>query len=153
MTTETMPTTDLHTTISAFFDSYRAAFERQDAAAIADYFAYPGLVTSDAGEIALVPITNRQEWIGKVTQLLGMYQAIGVSSARVLDLTLIEISPSLLQAQIHWALQTVTGERLYDFQAIYTVAQTGGAFHITAIAHNELPQYQACYARLKAQRA
>ena len=148
-----MPTTDLHTTISAFFDSYRTAFERQDAAAIADHFAYPGHVTSDAGEIVLVPITNRQEWIGKVEQLLGMYRAIGVDSARVLDLTLTEISPRLLQAHIHWALQTAAGERLYDFEAIYTVAQTAGAFHIAAIAHNEMPQYQACYARLKAQRA
>ncbi len=148
-----MPTPDLHSTISAFFDSYRAAFERQDAAAIADHFAYPGLVTSDAGEIALVPITHRQEWIGKLEQLLGMYRAIEVETARVLDLTLTEISPRLVTARIHWALHNAAGERLYDFEAIYTLAQTAGAFHIKAIAHNELPQYQACYARLKAQRA
>ncbi len=139
--------------ISVFFDSYRAAFERQDAAAIADHFAYPGLVTSDMGEIALVPMTNRQEWIGKLEQLLGMYRAIGADSARVLDLTLTEISPRLVTAWIHWALHNAAGERLYDFDAIYTMAQTVGAFHITAIAHNELPRYQACYARLKAQRA
>jgi hypothetical protein len=147
-----MPTPDLHTTISAFFDSYRAAFERQEAAAVADHFVYPGHVTSDAGEITLVPITNRQEWIGKLEQLLGMYRAIGVATAQVLDLKLIEISPRLLQAHIHWALHNAAGERLYDFEAIYTVAQTGGAFRITALAHNETPRYQACYARLKAQR-
>ncbi len=138
--------------ISAFFDSYRTAFEHQDAAVIADHFAYPGLVTSDAGSIVLVPITNRQEWIGRVEQLLGMYRAIEVGSARVLDLTLTEISPRLVQAHIHWALHSAAGERLYDFEAIYTVAHTDGAFHITAIAHDELPHYQACFARLKAQR-
>ncbi len=148
-----MPTTDLHTTISAFLDSYRTAFEHQDAPAIADHFAYPGLVTSDAGEITLVPITNRQEWISKLEQLLGMYRTIGVGSARALDLTLTEISPRLVTARIHWALHNAAGERLYDFAAIYTLARTAGAFHITAIAHNELPQYQACYARLKAQHA
>jgi hypothetical protein len=148
-----MTTTDLPTQITAFFDSYRTAFERQDAEAIADHFAYPGLVTSDAGAITLVPITNRQEWLGKLQQLLGMYQAINVGTARVLDLTVIEISPRLAQARLQWALQTAAGERLYDFVAIYTVAQTDGAFHITALAHNEMPQYQACYARLKAQRA
>ena len=147
-----MPTTDLQTQVNAFFDSYRGAFERQDAAAIADHFAYPGLVTSDAGEISLVPITNRQEWIDRLEQLLGMYRAIAVSSARVLDLTLSEISPRLAQAHLHWALHNAAGELLYDFEAIYTVAQSGGAFHITAIAHNEMPRYQACYARLKAQR-
>ena len=63
-----------------------------------------------------------------------------------------EISPRLIQAQIHWALQTAAGEPLYDFEAIYTLAHTAGAFHIAAIAHNEMPQYQACYARLKARR-
>jgi hypothetical protein len=147
-----MPTNDLHSHISAFFDSYRTAFERQDAEAIADHFAYPGLVTSDAGEIALVPITTRQEWIGQLEQLLGMYRAINVGTAHVLDLTVTEISPRLVQARLHWVLQAAAGERLYDFLAIYTVAQTDGAFHITALAHNEMPQYQACYARLKAQR-
>ena len=148
-----MPTSDLHTTINTFFDSYRSAFERQDAAAIADHFAYPGLVTSDAGEIVLVPITNRAEWIGKLEQLLGMYRAIGVATAHVLELTLTEISPRLAQAHIHWALHTAAGERLYDFEASYTVAQIADEFHIVAIAHNEMPHYQACYARLKAQRA
>jgi hypothetical protein len=146
-----MTTTDLQTQIQAFFDSYRTAFESQDGPAIADHFAYPGLVTSDAGEITQVPITNWQEWIGKLEQLLDMYRTIGVGSARILDLTVIEISPRLAQAHIHWALETSAGERLYDFAAIYTVALIGEEFRITAIAHNELPQYQACYARLKAQ--
>ena len=144
-----MTTTDLPTQITAFFESYRTAFERQDAAAIADHFAYPGLVTSDAGAITLVPITNRQEWLSKLEQLLGMYRAINVGTAHVLDLTVIEISPRLAQASLHWALQTAAGERLYDFVAIYTVAQTDGAFHITALAPKDMPQYQACYARLK----
>jgi hypothetical protein len=148
-----MSTNDLHAQINAFFYSYRTVFERQDAAAIADHFAYPGLVTSDAGEIALVPIANRQEWIGKLEQLLGMYRAIGVATAHVLDLMVTDISPRLVQAHIHWALQNAAGERLYEFDAIYTVAHIGEEFHIMAIAHAEMLHYQACYARLKAQRA
>jgi len=148
-----MPATDIQASVSAFFDSYRAAFERGDASAVADHFVYPGHVTSDAGEIVLVPITNRQEWLGKVEQLLGMYRAIELSSAYVLDLALTEISSRLVQAQVHWALHDAAGLRLYDFVAIYTLANIDGAFRIAAIAHNELPQYQACYTRLKAQRA
>ncbi len=146
-----MPTSDLHSTLSTFFNSYRSAFERQDAAAIADHFAYPGLVTSDAGEITLAPITNRQEWIGRIEQLLGMYRIIKVGSAHIVDLKLIEISPRLVLAHIHWSLRTAAGEHLYDFEAVYTLAQTAGAFHITAIAHNEMPHYQAYVTRLKAQ--
>ncbi len=145
-----MTITDLPTQVSAFFDSYRTAFESQDAPAIADHFAYPGHVTSDAGEITLVPIANWQEWIGKLEQLLKLYRVINVGTARVLDLNVTAISPQLAQAHIHWALETATGEHLYDFEAIYTVAQIGSELRITAIAHNEMPQYQACVARLKA---
>ena len=148
-----MPATDIQANVSAFFDSYRAAFERGDASAVADHFVYPGHVTSDAGKIVLVPITARQEWLGKVEELLGMYQAIQLSSAHVLDLALTEISSRLILAQVHWALHDAAGLRLYDFVAIYTLANIDGAFRIAAIAHNELPQYQACLARLKDQRA
>jgi len=148
-----MPATDIQANVSAFFDSYRAAFERGDASAVADHFVYPSHVTSDAGKIVLVPITARQERLGKVEQLLGMYQAIQLSSAHILDLALTEISSHLMQAQVHWAMHDAAGLRLYDFVAIYTLANIDGAFRIAAIAHNELPQYQACLARLKAQRA
>lgn len=148
-----MPATDIPTTISAFFDSYRAAFERGDVPAVADHFVFPAHVTSDTGEIVLVPVTTREEWLGKVEQLLGMYRAIALSSARVLDLTLTEISPRLIQARVQWGLYDAAGLRLYDFVAIYTLASVDGAFRIAAIAHNEMPQYRACLARLKAQRA
>jgi len=80
-----------------------------------------------------------------------MYRAINVGTAHILDMTVTAISSRLAQAHIHWALETSAGERLYDFEAIYTVALIGEEFHITALAHNEMPQYQACYARLKAQ--
>ena len=143
--------TDLNIIINAFFDSYRTAFERRNAAAIADHFAYPGLVTSDADGITLVPIPNRQEWLGKLEQLLAMYRAIDVATAQILDLQVIEVSPRLVMAHIHWALQTAAGARLYDFTAIYTLAQIEGAFHITALAHDEMPHYRACLTRLKAQ--
>jgi hypothetical protein len=148
-----MSATDIQASVSAFLDSYRAAFERGDASAVADHFVYPGYVTSDVGKIVLVPITARQEWLGKVEELLGMYQAIKLSSAHILNLALTEISSRLIQAQVHWALHDAAGLRLYDFVAIYTLANIDGAFRIAAIAHNELPQYQACLARLKAQRA
>lgn len=35
--------------VARFFESYRAAFERYDSAAIADLFGYPTHVTSDGG--------------------------------------------------------------------------------------------------------
>ena len=139
--------------VNAFFESYRLAFERFDAPAIADYFAYPGHVTNDTGEIVLVPVKTREDWIVRLEQLLGMYRAIGVSSARIVDLTATELSPRLVQAILHWALHDNAGRILYDFEAIYTLAYIDGAPRIAAIANNEIPRYRACFARLQAQRA
>ncbi len=148
-----MTTTDLQTQVVAFFDSYRAAFEQRDAAAIADHFAFPGLVISDAGEITLAPITDRPSWIGRLQQLLGMYRAIEVATAQVLALTVTEISPHLAVAHIRWGLETAAGQRLYDFTGVYTVAQLDGAWRIVALANDEMPHYRECLTRLKAQRS
>jgi hypothetical protein len=45
--------------VRAFLESYRDAFERLDAAAIADHFAYPSHITGDADEIALMQLSNK----------------------------------------------------------------------------------------------
>ncbi len=47
--------------VQRFFTSYRAAFEQSDAAAIAGHFAYPCHITSDAGEIVLMPIAEQRD--------------------------------------------------------------------------------------------
>lgn len=140
--------------VDAFFESYRMAFERLDAPAIADHFAYPSHITSDmgAGDTVLIPVAAKQEWIGQIERLLAMYRAIGFRSARVLNLTPTELSPHLVQAMVHWALHDGEGRPLYSFQAIYTLATINDTLRITAISHNEIPQYRACLARLQAQR-
>ncbi len=138
--------------VNAFMESYRAAFERLDAPAIADHFAYPSHITSDTGEIVLIPVAAKYDWIGKLEQLLGMYRAIGVTSARVLDLAATELSPRLFLAILHWELYDGSGRSLYDFEATYTLAEIDGILRIAAISHNEIPRYRACIARLQAQR-
>jgi hypothetical protein len=147
MLSETAPS------VNAFFESYRTAFERLDAPAIADHFAYPSHITSDTGEIVLIPIAAKQDWIGKIEQLLGMYRAVGFSSARILNLAATELSPRLAQAILHWALHDGAGRILYDFEATYTLAKINGTLRIAAISHNEIPRYRACLARLRSQRA
>ena len=134
--------------IRAFLESYRQAFERFDTSAIADHFAFPGHATADSSEIGLTPITDRGAWIGQLDRLLAMYRAIDVASARILELSVTELSPRLFQAVVHWGLDDRAARRLYDFQAAYTLAEIGNALRITAIAHNEIPRYRACVARL-----
>jgi uncharacterized NTF2-like protein DUF6841 len=139
--------------VNAFFDSYRAAFERSDVSAIADHFAFPLHITSDTGEIALRTIPTRQDWIGMLQQLVAMYRAIGFSFARALNLVALELSSRLVQAVVHWSLLNSAGETLYDFNAAYSLATIDGVIRITAISHNEIPKYRECLARLQSQRA
>jgi hypothetical protein len=133
-----------------FFETYRTAFERYDAAAIADLFAYPSHVTGDAAEVALTPVTSREAWVGQLERLLALYRAIGAVSARPAQLTVVELSPWVLQALVHWELTDQNGAALYDFQAAYTLVELGGALRISSVAHNEVPRYRACLARLQA---
>ena len=132
-------------------NSYRTAFERLDAPAIAEHFAYPSHITSDGDEIGLVAVAAKEAWIGTIEHLLGMYRSIGFGSARIRDASPTVLSPRLMQALVHWELHDGKGHLLYDFQAVYTLARIDETLRITAIAHNEMPRYRACFARLRSQ--
>jgi hypothetical protein len=148
-----MNTNETVTDVTSFFESYRLAFERLDASAIADHFAYPSHVTSDTGRIVLSPVVTKPDWTRQIEQLLAMYRAIGFASARILNLAPTKLSPRLVQTTVDWALQDNTGSLLYTFQAAYTLAKIDDAFRISAIAHNEIPRYRESLARLESQHA
>jgi hypothetical protein len=139
--------------VAAFFESYRRAFERLDASAIADHFVYPSHVTSDGAEVALLVIATREQWMGQAERLLDMYRAIEFRSARVLDVRPVRLSARLVQAVVRWGLYDAVGRLLYDFNAAYTLASVGGVLRIAALAHNEVPRYRECLARLGFRRA
>src|SRR5215211_7277962 len=77
-----------------FLDAYRAAFEASDVLAIADLFSYPCQVTSDAGEITVTTVRSREAWLPQIHRLLAAYRAIGIRSAQVLELQMIELTPA-----------------------------------------------------------
>ena len=107
-----------------FLHSYREACERFDALAIVDHFVLPCHVTSDTGASVL-------------------------RSARIVSMSESALSPRVKQAQMRWALQDATAGVLYNFYALYTLVLTGGNLQIVAIAHDEIPQYRECVARLR----
>jgi hypothetical protein len=78
---------------------------------------------------------------------------VGFSSARVGKLATTELSPRLVQATVHWALHDAAGRPLYDFDATYSLAKINGAVRIAAIAHNEIPRYRACLAKVRSSSA
>ncbi len=140
---------DTRTAVTRFFESYQAVFERADASAILDHLAFPCHITSEAREITLTIIPGDMEGLRMVEQILDMYRNVGVAFARVLDLSVGEVSPRLVQALVHWAVYDDTGEVLYDFEAGYFLASIDGTLRISAIAHNEIPRYRECLARVR----
>ena len=133
--------------VQEFLDAYRAAFEAFHAAAIADLFSYPCHITSGEPELAVATIPDREAWIPQVERLVAAYRAIGVRSAKVLKLQVVELTPRLAQAGVHWGLRDQEGKAIYDFDASYTLADFGQGMRIKAIAHNETPRLRAAIDR------
>jgi hypothetical protein len=70
-----------------------------------------------------------------------------VRSAKVLKLQVVELTPRLAQAAVHWGLRDQQSKAIYDFDASYTLADFGQGMRITAIAHNETPRLRTAIDR------
>jgi len=134
--------------VRAFFTSYCTAFIRQDAPAIAKHFADTVHVASDGGDDVSVHVANAAEWRKTIDRILEMYRAIDVGSVEATGLATDALSSRLVQARLRWALSDRAARPLYEFDAMYTLARHTETFRITALAHNEIPEYRRCLARV-----
>jgi hypothetical protein len=135
--------------VRAFFTSYCTALIRQDAPAIAKNFADLVHVASDSGDDVNVHVETAAEWRKTIDRLLDMYRAIDVGFIEATGLASDALSPRLVQARVRWALSDRASRPLYEFDAMYTLARHSEIFRITAIAHNEIPEYRRCLARVR----
>lgn len=122
----------------AFFDSYRAAFETLDPAAITEHFGFPFHMTSDGDPPDLTAVPDAATWLAQIGELVGFYRGIGASSARIEEISSTVLSERVEQVAIHWTLHDSAGNDLYDFHASYTLADVGGSPKVVALAHDEL---------------
>ena len=139
--------------VRAFFTSYCTAFIRQDAPAIMKLFADLVHVAGDTGRDVSVHVATKDELRKTIDHLLEMYRAIDVGSAEATGLATDALSPRLVQARLRWALHDRAARPLYEFDAMYTLARHTETFRITAMAHNEIPQYRSCLARIHGDRS
>ncbi len=135
--------------VRAFFTSYCTAFIRQDAPAIVKRFADLVHVSSDDGRGVTVRVATAEEWRATIDRILEMYRAIDVGSVEAIGLATDALSARLVQARLRWALYDKAARPLYEFDAMYTLARHTETFRITAIAHNEIPEYRNCLARIR----
>jgi hypothetical protein len=78
-----------------------------------------------------------------------MYREIDVGSVEAIGLATDALSSRLVQARLRWSLSDRAARPLYEFDAMYTLARHTEIFRITAIAHNEIPQYRKCLAQVR----
>lgn len=139
--------------VRAFFTSYCTAFIRQDVPAIARHFADIVHVATDVGDDVNVHVANAAEWRTTIERILEMYRTIDVGSVVATGLATDPLSGRLVQARLRWALSDKAARPLYEFDAMYTLARHTETFRITAIAHNEIPEYRRCLATVEAGRS
>lgn len=135
--------------VRAFFTLYCTAFIRQDAPAIIKHYANLVHVSTDDGRDVGVTLSTIDEWRTTVDRMLEMYRAINVGSIEATGLGVDALSPRLVQTRVRWALKDKAAQPLYEFDAMYTLARHTEKFRITAIAHNEIPEYRKCLARTR----
>ena len=133
--------------VEPFFASYREAFERGDAAAIAEHFGESVHVASDTGLGVRLELATGAEWRAGIDRLVALYRALDVGTAEPRNLKVVGLSERLAQASVRWALFDRRGRALYEFGALYTLAREGAGWRIVAIAHDEVPQSRQHRAR------
>jgi hypothetical protein len=128
--------------VRAFFTKYCSAYIRQDAAAICKHYADLVHISSDTGDRVTVHVATNEEMLKTIAHLLDGYRNIGFATAEALAVATDDMSPRLVQARVRWLLRDKPGNPIYEFDAMYTLARHTEIFRITAIAHNEIPQYR-----------
>jgi hypothetical protein len=131
----------------SFLKRYAEAFTRYDALALAELFAFPLQIVSVAETPTIIAVQSRDDWLPVLDGLLGSYRRLGVAGGVPLELEVSELTARACSARVHWELQRDDGSGIYDFTAIYTLAQVCGAWRVFAIAHDELPKLAAALGR------
>lgn len=125
-------------TFDTFFETYRAAFEAFDAVALSGFFTYPCQITSDSGDVQIRTIASRDDYVETIRLFLKTYTAACVSSGRITDTHVRDISDNLAIVTLRWDVLGADGSRLYSFRATYTLVRVDREWRIAAIAHDEL---------------
>jgi hypothetical protein len=133
--------------VRAFFTTYATAYIRQDVPAVCKHFADLVHISGDNGDRVTVHVETNAEMRKTIAHLMEMYRAIDFGSAEVLALGTDEMSSRLVQARLRWLLRDKAGKALYEFDAMYTLARHTELFRITALAHNEIPEYRRYLAK------
>ena len=127
------------TAAEAFIDGYRATFESRDVAAIAERFTFPCQVIGQADGVTVAVVPDVAAWTTSIERIVGAYRVLGVASAVIEALQVVEVTPGIAHAVVRWNLLDSAGGSIYAFTASYTLIDSAPGPRIAAIAHDEGP--------------
>ncbi len=138
--------------VEEFIEDYRTTFEAMDAAAITARFTFPCQVIGEADGVTIASVPDAAVWAASISRIVGAYQLLGVASAGVESLRVVELTAGTAHAVVEWQLRRASGDPVYSFTASYTVVDTGAGARIAAIVHDEGPKLAAAVAAASAGR-
>jgi hypothetical protein len=119
-------------------EDYRNAFRRGDLDALVSCFGFPLQVASVVGDEVSVTVAGSEGWPEVLQGVLNLYQRLEVADAVMLAVEISQPLDPVAVIRVHWRLERVDGTSVYDFTAVYTLAQVAGGLKIISVAHDEL---------------
>ena len=116
-----------HAEVQAFFETYRAAFNRLDGDAVADHWHTPSAITNSRSGEAGAQLTW---WIDDAPMranhraLCDVYRGSGYHHAEFEVIDCISLGTDHAFADVHWTLWQSDGSLLQDFHTSYNLLRT-----------------------------
>lgn len=120
-----------------FLSSYRKAFASKDADAVAAHFFEPMLVYSEGNAVLF---QNRQVAAAAITDLLSVYDRMGMRNAEVTSTDAVLRESDVEIILVNWTLHGDKAQKLVSFKTSYTLITDHKHVPrcLSAISHNEM---------------
>jgi hypothetical protein len=96
--------------VMEFLASYRNAFQSYDTDAIVAHYCFPCQLVSDAEPVAVTAIEGPEQCRAAVGYILSLHREIGVTSSRITQLDISELSPRLTGMMLRYELVDSDGQ-------------------------------------------
>ncbi|MEM6993804.1 MAG: hypothetical protein AAF721_25035 [Myxococcota bacterium] len=118
------------TTITAFFDRYRRAFEAYDLDALTALVHLPCLIAAGGD---LVAVGQAEDLRRRLARQFDRHREIGVHDARFDVLDHRRLDARLVSADVHWVFVREDGETLVEFGVNYTLTAPESGWKIACV--------------------
>jgi hypothetical protein len=123
------------TTITAFFERYRKAFESHDLEAMARLVHLPCLVMSGRGVVA---VTNDEELRSRLGRQLERNAQTGVDHARAEVVAHRRLAPRFVDVEVAWELMRADDALIRAFGVKYTLTAPESGWRVAVVTPVDL---------------